>query len=210
MNGAAPRAAQLLYSPPSRWGAGPARHPALGSAWSLILRSVGNGQSLFLFVLADAWEDALARDHANPLGARDAASLAVYLAMRWPLPALLCAGADFSLSGRAAGGQCPGVFVGPYEHALRGVAVDRDWDVVAVHRWYVYFRLVARLFARLCARAGLTETPEAARRAFAGLAALFALVALAAPFGSRRGDQCAKRPTGTSWPRPGLRGISTS
>ena len=100
MNGAAPKVAQAMFSLPFFVdGVAPTtqRHPPLNTACSLALRSVGNGQSLFLFVLVDAYDDACAASHAQPLGARDLASLAVYLAMRWPLPQLLCGLAGLAL-----------------------------------------------------------------------------------------------------------------
>lgn len=108
----------------------------------LIVRSIGNAQSLFLFVCADARDAALRGDHqTSSLGdARDAAALAIYLAMRWPIPSLLCA-AFVSPS------PCPTCFTMRYMHTLRTLGVDADWDVVAVHRWYLYFGLLARFTA---------------------------------------------------------------
>ncbi|KAH8055164.1 hypothetical protein JL721_10264 [Aureococcus anophagefferens] len=151
------------------------------------LRSAGNGQSLFLFVLVDAYDDACAASHAQPLGARDLASLAVYLAMRWPLPQLLCGTAGLALwTEPVFGARCPGVFDGPYKVALRGIGVDMDWDVVAVHRWYVLFQLVARLASRAVDRWLLAGARRggADRRtaAFAGAAACFGALALLAPY----------------------------
>ena len=190
MNGAAPKVAQAMFSLPFFVdGVAPTtqRHPPLNTACSLALRSVGNGQSLFLFVLVDAYDDACAASHAQPLGARDLASLAVYLAMRWPLPELLCGLAGLALwTEPVFGARCPGVFDGPYKVALRGIGVDMDWDVVAVHRWYVLFQLVARVASRAVdrrlvagARRGGADRRTAA---FAGAAACFGALALLAPY----------------------------
>ncbi|KAH8065034.1 hypothetical protein JL722_1930 [Aureococcus anophagefferens] len=123
MNGAAPKVAQAMFSLPFFVdGVAPTtqRHPPLNTACSLALRSVGNGQSLFLFVLVDAYDDACS-----------AASRGLAL---WTEPVF--------------GARCPGVFDGPYKVALRGIGVDMDWDVVAVHRWYVLFQLAERGAAR--------------------------------------------------------------
>lgn len=108
----------------------------------LIVRSIGNAQSLFLFVCADARDAALRADHQSSslCDARDASALAIYLAMRWPIPSLLCAAF-------ASPSPCPTCFTMRYTHTLRSLGVDADWDVVAVHRWYLYFGLLARFTA---------------------------------------------------------------
>ena len=184
MNGAAPRVAQAMFSIPFADARSLQRHPPLNTTCSLVLRSIGNGQSLFLFVLLDAYEDALASSHAVPLGAKDLASLAVYLAMRWPLPAALCRISSLFLwTSPYYPATCPGVFDGPYKAALRGIGVEMDWDVKAVHRWYVLFQLVARVSTRFLNRS-LGDEPSPRRKAtvFGGATLAFAVLALCAPY----------------------------
>lgn len=134
----------------------------------LILRSIGNAQSLFLFVVADAIDAANRRDHEGDalVDKRDATTFALYVAMRWPIPQMLCLGNVR---------ECATCFASRYKDVLRPIGVDRDWDVLAVHRWYLYLGLVARFVARTSKR--LVGRRRPVERTLAVLSLLLAIFA---------------------------------
>ncbi|KAJ8598978.1 hypothetical protein CTAYLR_009261 [Chrysophaeum taylorii] len=158
---------------------------------TLLLRSVGNAQSNFLFIAADAHDDAARQAHRGPIlgDARDAVAVFLYVAMRWPVANLLCA--IFSPHGNdrppplwwawwLPTDACPTVFTSRYSRALLPLGViDDDWDVVAVHRWYLYFGLLARFFGRVSAKLFPHNTD--AERAFI-LSFAFLCLGVTAPY----------------------------